>query len=260
MMTVHEVAEQYGVTDTFMVRVLDKIGFKNATPSTNLPTQTVEHFEAAYGDKVRAARPKPPPTLAPEFDATSTAAHAVHRPEPHIMRVAHAKVTGKRNQDGERVKALLDDPGQVHAIDAVGTRDGDPWGGRVVPGATHFYSGPANSGPFAACNTTRVRVVLGEEFEPADPADSAAVDGQCQLCAKLVANGSGFRTPPSYDPYYCEAYLRLQVDGRTEVHECSLRDFHRGHHRTRDGATWDVGLDDYVPAPLDANCRITEAC
>jgi hypothetical protein len=50
--------------------------------------------------------------------------------------------------------------------------------------------------------------------------------------------------------------LHVQIDGTVEVQNCSLRGAHRGPHRTRDGATWDVGFDDFVPAPLDINRRI----
>lgn len=262
MMTVHEVAEHYGVSDAFMVRALGKIGFKSADPDTGVPTQTVARFEEAFGDRVREARPKPPPSFTAETDAVPTAACAARQPKPHVMRVAHASVTGKRDRSGTRVKALLDDPGRVHAIDAAGTWDGDPWRGEVVPGAVHFFGGPVNSGPFAACGTTNVRAVLGDEFEPADPGDKTAAEGQCPKCAELVADGEGFRTPPherEYRSYFCEAYLRLRIEGRVEVQDCSLREFHRGPHRTRDGATWEIGFDDYVPAPFDANRRITKA-
>lgn len=45
------------------------------------------------------------------------------------------------------------------------------------------------------------------------------------------------------------AYLRLSQTDRVVVEECSLRDYHRGPHRTYDGATWETGEDDYIPAP-----------
>jgi hypothetical protein len=158
-----------------------------------------------------------------------------------------------------RDKAVLDSPGFVHAIDAAGTQDGDPWRGEVAPGGVHFYGGPMGSGPYAACGTTRVRAVLGDEFVPAnDPATA----GQCPKCAVAVAEGKGFRTPPherEHRSYFCDAYLRVRIDGRVEVQDCSLREFHSGPHRTRDGATWDISFDDFVPAPLDANRRITKA-
>lgn len=121
MMTVHEVAEPYGVSDVFMFCALDGIGFTDAKPDTGVPVPTVAYFEATFGDKVRAARPKPPPAFTAESDTAPTTAHAVRKPKPHVMRVAHAAVTGKRDKAGNRVKALLDDPGRVHAIDPAGT-------------------------------------------------------------------------------------------------------------------------------------------
>ena len=160
------------------------------------------------------------------------------------MRVAHAKVTGKRDsQTGTRYKALLDDPGVVHAIDAAGTWDGDPWRGREAPGDAHFYD---VGGPYAACGV-KVRAVLGDRFDPKD-GDRAL----CPRCAELVAGGKGFRTPPhERRSYFCEAYVRLKVGGRVIVGECRLRAFHDGKHRTFDGATWERGAEDYVPAPPD---------
>jgi hypothetical protein len=259
MMTVHEVAEHYGVSDAFMVRALDRIGFKNAEPDTGLPTPTVTRFEAAFGDKIRAAQPKPPHPVTAESDTKPAAARSVRQPKPPVMRVAHAKVTSGRDASGHRAKRLLENPGLVHAIDAAGTNDGDPWDGEVVPGEVYFYDGPMNSGPTAACGCAHMRAVLGDEFVPADDPAKA---GQCPRCATAVSEGKGFRTPPherEYRSYFCEAYLRLRIDGSIEVQDCSLRDFHRGPHRTREGATWDIGFDDYVPTSLDTNRRITKA-
>jgi hypothetical protein len=84
--------------------------------------------------------------------------------------------------------------------------------GKVVSGAVHFYDGPINSGPIAACGYVKVRAVLGDEFVPADDPGAA---GQCPKCAAAVAEGKGFRTPPhERRSYWCEEYLRLSVDGR----------------------------------------------
>jgi hypothetical protein len=110
------------------------------------------------------------------------------------------------------VKVLLDNPGTVHAIDAAGTWDGDPWSGEVVPGAVQFYGGPIKSGPFAACGHVKVRAVLGDEFVPADDPARA---GQCPRCAAAVAEGKGFGTPPherEMRSYFCEVYLRLRIE------------------------------------------------
>src|SRR5680860_1534359 len=108
MMTVHGVAERYGVSDAFMLRALDRIGFEDAGPSTGVPEPTVARFEATFGDKIRAARPKPAPTFAADSDAAPTAARAVRKPRRHVMRIAHAAVTGTRDKAGNRVKAVLD--------------------------------------------------------------------------------------------------------------------------------------------------------
>lgn len=114
----------------------------------------------------------------------------------------------------------------------------------IAPGEHSFYD---HMGPYAACGV-QVKVVMGDQLVPADEAAA----GQCPKCAELVAAGRPFRTPPhERAPYLCEAYLRLSVDGRVTVEECRLRDFHQGPHRTFDGATWDIGLEDYIPAPED---------
>jgi hypothetical protein len=261
MLTVREVAQRYGVSTGFVVRALAKLGFATLTPSSAMTTDAIARFEAEFGEKIRAHRPNPPPAFTAATDAAPVPAWPLHEPPPQVMRVAHAKITGKRGEAGIACKALLDDPGLVHAIDPVGTWDGDPWNGRVEPGAVHFYSGPVGSGPYAACGTAKVRAVLGDEFVPEEP-EVATSRGQCPKCAQIVADGRGFRSPPqdrAYRSYFCDAYLRVRIDGRIEVQDCSLRDFHNGPHRTRDGATWDIGFDDFVPAPLDANRRITKA-
>ena len=259
MMTVHEVAGQYGVSDAFMVRALDQIGFRNVKPDTNLPTPMITRFEDRFGEKIRAARPQSADALIVGSDSEPHPSRSVRQPKPHMMRIAHARVTSGRDVFGHRAKRLLDNPGVVHAIDAAGTNDGDPWAGQIVPGAVVFYDGPMNSGPTAACGWAHMRAVLGDEFVPAD--DPAEAD-QCSRCASAVAEGKGFRTPPHERPirsYFCETYLRIRIDGQVVVEDCSLRDFHTGPHRTRDGAEWDIGVDDYVPAPEDVGRRITKA-
>jgi hypothetical protein len=191
MMTVHEVGQHYGVTDGFMVRALDQIGFKNAKPNTALPTDTVTLFEAKFGEKIRAKRPRTPA--------------AARKPKPHVMRIAHSEVTAVRVSSGHIEKRLLDSPWGVHAIDAAGTRDGDPWDGEVVPGAVYFYDGSTSSGPRAACGFAHMRAVLGDEFVPAEEPSLA---GQCTRCAKIVAARKGFREPARpfgyHRSYFCE--------------------------------------------------------
>lgn len=90
MMTAHEVAERYDVSDAVIVRALGRIGFRVATPSSGVPDPTVALFEATFGDKIRALRPNPPPAFTADSDAAPTAARAVRMPTRHVMRIAHA--------------------------------------------------------------------------------------------------------------------------------------------------------------------------
>lgn len=254
MHTVREVAGRYQCSTALVAGLLAKMGLGDAKPDTRLSAAEILQFDKEWGESIRAARPEAPAPFTAESDAAPVASRAV-RPKPHVMRIAHARVGAGRDALGNHEKRLLDAPGPVHAIDAVGTWDGDPWQGEVVPGAVHFFGGPLNSGPTAACGWMHMRAVLGDEFVPADDPRAA---GQCPRCATLVAEGKGFRSPPgSYDPF-CYAYLQVRIDRDIEVQECSLRGDHRGPHRTRDGATWDLGFDDFVPAPLDAARRITK--
>ena len=173
------------------------------------------------------------------------------------MRIAHDQIGAGRDERGNREKRLLVNPGLVHAIDLVGTWSGDPWRGEIIPGDVHFFGGPRNSGPRAACGRTHMRAVRSEEFVP-DEADPVKA-GQCPRCAEVVTDGKGFRNPPgTYDPF-CSAFLHVKFDGKVESQNCYLSGQHRGLHRTRDGATWAIGFDDFTPAPLDAGCRITKA-
>lgn len=259
MMTVREVADRYGVSLGFMVQALAEVDYHAAKPDSALPAATLARFDKEWGDKIRAAQPAPEPAFSGETDTEPTATRSVRQAKPHVMRIAHAKVTAGRDKSGNRVKRLLDQPGIVHAIDAAGTNDGDPWSGEVVPGAVHFYGKAINSGPPAACGWAHMRAVLGDEFVPAD--DPARAN-QCPRCAMAVAEGKGFRDPPherEHRSYFCEAYLRVRIDGKVTVKDCSLRDFHNGPHRARDGAEWDAGIDDYAPAPDEVGRRVTGA-
>ena len=259
MPTVQEAAKRYGVTTAFMMRALAQLGYKGAQPEQPMSAAAIAQFDEKWGDKIRAARPA---LSTPTPDETRTAvarSRSVRRSAPHVMRIAHARVTAGRDSSGQRVKRLLDLPDAVHAIDAAGTNDGDPWNGEVVSGAVYFYDGSINSGPTAACGWVHMRAVLSDEFVPAkDPAQA----NQCPRCATAVADGKGFRKAPHerlYRSYFCEAYLRVRVEDNVTVKVCSLRDFHDGPHRAPDGAEWDIGIDDYVPSPDEVGLRITKA-
>jgi hypothetical protein len=252
MMTVQQVAESYGVSTTFLVQALDQIGFANAKPDTALSTATITRFEAKFGAKIRAVKDKQA-RQEPDLRSQRLGRHSA----PHVMRVAHAKVGAGRDSGRNRVKVLLDDPGIVHAIDAAGTWDGDPWSGKVLAGDSHFFGGKINSGPSAACGKAYMRAVLSEEFVPADNPESA---GQCKRCADLVADGKGFRDGPGYmGSPYCDASIRVKIDGDVAIKTCFQRFRHGGPHRAPDKSEWDIGLDDYVPAPGEIGSRITKA-
>jgi hypothetical protein len=252
MMPVRHVADTYGVSTAFLVRALAQVGFPGAQVETPVPSVVLARFEAKFGPGIREAKAKQAPDLRPDPFSRPR-----REPEPHVMRVAHARVGAGRDEQGNRAKKLLDSPGLVHAIDAAGTWDGDPWRGRVVPGDVHFFSGGMDSGPPAACGLSHMRAVLGDEFVPADDPES---EGQCKRCAALVADGKGFRDGPGYmGSPYCERSVRVTVDGDTRVKMCSLRFRHGGPHRAPDGCEWEVGMDDYVPAPSELGRRITKA-
>ncbi|WP_182376010.1 hypothetical protein [Nocardioides sp. WS12] len=273
MLTVRELADRFGTTVTFAVRALETIGHNAGGPESPVPDWALARFVDRFGEKIRAVRPKSSvvATFTAETDVAPVVARTARKDKPHVMRVAHSRVTGGRDGQGNRVKRLLDDPGPIHAIDAAGTWDGDPWNGEVLQGAVHFYSGGMNTGPPAACGVS-VRAVLSDEFVPEEEPSAdligigrrapAAFRRQCRHCATAVAEGQGFRTPPHERverTYFCESFLRVRVDGTGEVQDCTLHDRHDGPHRTRDGATWTIGFDDFVPAPLDASRKISKA-
>jgi hypothetical protein len=212
MLTVSEVASRYGVGTAFLVLALAKIGAHGMKPDSPLSAATIARFEKAYGEKIRANRPRSSADAA-EHDLPLRSKRA--GPRPHLMRVAHAKVTGTRDANRNKVKALLDDPGTVHAIDLVGTRDGDQWGGKEAQGDVHFFDGVG--GPYAACGQVQVRAVLGDRFDPEDTERDL-----CERCAELVADGKGFRDSPweremRQEERWCRDYLRLNIEGRIVI-------------------------------------------
>jgi hypothetical protein len=258
VLNVSEVADRYQCSTTLVVGLLAKIGFCNAVPDSSLSAATFQRFDREWGDKIRAARPaSEPAAFAGKTDAVPPAVRPTGQPLPHVMRIAHARITAGRDTMGNRVSKLLPNPGPVHAIDVAGTRGGDPWRGEIVPAAVHFFGGPMNSGPTAVCGWAHMRAVLGDEFVPASEPERG---NQCLRCAAIVADGEGLRNPP--EPYrspLCEQFLRIRIGGAVTVKDCSLRDFHIGSHRARDGSEWDIGIDDYVPAPDEIGHTITKA-
>lgn len=251
MVTVKQLAERHGVSVAFVIAALAQGGFNAAGPDAPLPPGVVSRFAETWGHRIRMKRPKPPPEFQGVSDialpTAAAAARAARTPPKRIMRIAHARVTGGRDSQGNKVKKLLDNPGPVHAIDPIGTWDGDPWRGVVVPGGVHFYDGGPKSGPRSACGYTNVRAVLGEEFVPAEDPERA---GQCPKCAEAVRAGRGWRTSPHEreERRLCDQDLRLVIKGRRVVEFCIRRDYHLGRHRSDSGATWLEGPEDYEPA------------
>ena len=227
-----------------------RIGFHATGADTPLPPPIVNQFAVKWATKIHMNRPNQPTEFQGVSDTAlppdALAARAARTPPKHVMRVAHTRITGGRDAQGNKVKMLLDNPGPLHALDAAGMWDGDPWRGLVVPGAVHYYGGGPNSGPRAACGWVNVRAVLGEEFVPAEEPERA---GQCPACAGAVAQGTGWRTPPHEREIRlpCDDDLRLVIDGKRVVEFCVLRDFHVGRHRTDKGASWLLGFEDYKP-------------
>lgn len=259
MLTVREVADRHRVSVAFLTLALEKIGYGVHDPDSALPPGVVDSFESAYGDKIRAVRPAPDRGAAANTNnvAPPRVGHSGSRYGSHVMRVAHKSVTGARDSQGNRVKRLLENPGLLHAIDAAGTQDGDPWHGEIKPGHVHFYGGPIGTGPRAACGFI-VRAVLGDEFVPGWNSGSQPRADQCPTCAALVADGKGFRSPRDLSGYdsNCSEYLRVQIDDEIRVKVCERDWRHSGSHRGGDGSEWDVGVDDYVPSPTEVGSQV----
>jgi hypothetical protein len=162
MPTVQEAAKRYGVTTAFMVQALAQLGHKGDQPEQPISDAALAQFDEKWGEKIRAARPGPSTPTPDEPRTAVSKSRSVRRSAPHVMRIAHARVTAGRDSSGQRVKRLLDSPDVVHAIDAAGTNDGDPWTGEAVSGAVYFYDGSINSGPPAACGWVHMRAVLSD--------------------------------------------------------------------------------------------------
>jgi hypothetical protein len=154
-----------------------------------------------------------------------------------VIRTAHSHIGGRKDHHtGEYKKVLADDPGPAHAIDASGTREGDPWGHETGVGSHWFYDARPGRGPHAACGG-ELNVLMDEQFDVERP-------DACPRCVVLVRAGTAYRTNPMDRPTWCGDYLRVTEDF-SEI--CKLTEGHRGPHRSRTGATWSVGLEDYNP-------------
>ena len=131
MNSVRSVAERYGASTTFVIHALAKIGFQAATPDTPISAATLARFEKSFREQIRSARPASRP-----HEKTAPTSAQPRQPRGHVIRVAHTKISGGRDmQTMVRYKVLAEDSGPAHAIDANGTREGDPWRGDPAPGA-----------------------------------------------------------------------------------------------------------------------------
>lgn len=256
-MTVQELAERHGVSARFMTQALAQVEFHVAGPDSQLPASVIARFEQQWSAKIAARRPEPAESAPVESDPVQAPPFTQLFRAAHVMRPAYSKSVWTTTATGAVVRQLPPEPGLMHAIDLIGTRDGDPFSGAVEPGITHFYEGVAASGPPAACGTPHMRAVLSGEFIPAD---DPAAENQCVRCARAVADGTGFRNEPgTYISSWCEDYLRVRVNSSVRVKSCRLRDHQTGPHRADDGSEWQTGVDDYVPAPDEVGSRITPA-
>lgn len=241
MHSVRSLATLYGTSATFALAALRELGVPVVDVDSKVSDPHVGKFESTWGDKIRSARPATQAGAENKFDTVERA----RRPttgyrDQHIVRVAHEHVTS-RKQAGLRVTVLPENLGTAHAIDAAGTREGDPWRGAPAAGEHEFFSHP---GPRAACGA-QVRAVMGEEFE-LERTDA------CPRCAELVADGKAFRSPPhERRNFFCDDYLRLKIGTGVVVEQCVLRDLHPGRHKTHEGATWEFGAADYEPGPTE---------
>lgn len=87
MLTVRNVATAYGTTAAFVVQAFGRLGFVGLTPESPVTDGAVNAFEKAYGAKARAARAE---------GAGTADAGSPRKPRRHVMRIAHAQITGRR--------------------------------------------------------------------------------------------------------------------------------------------------------------------
>lgn len=169
------------------------------------------------------------------------------RPRPLYIAFQKVPLLRKNSKPPEHYSELNDQPGAAHALDAVGTRDGDPWGSRTgqiraLSKRPHFYFG---DGPMAACGK-RVRVVLPTEIDAKDP-------NICQECADLMRAGEAVGRWGNGGPrrYYsgCGSSVRWESGGELSHYQCMHREDHDGPHKDSSGATWEEGEADFIPPP-----------
>lgn len=253
MPTVRQLAGEFGVSPGLVMKALLRLAVYTEGPHSEVHLDHAQRFRDEFAPKIKKAKPK---DLDVRTDDTGIGRRPVRSSprdpssptrQDHIIRMAHAHVSAGRRHaapgsmlaSSDRYPVLSTTPGLIHAIDPIGTRDGDPWSGQRVAGRHSFYTHP---GPPAACGT-RVRAILSDEF---------ALDtvNPCPKCREAFESGRASRNPPRdwFDRFDCEDSVRVQINGVDRVEECCLRDFHRGRHRSHSGATWQQDGSDFRPA------------
>lgn len=252
MPTVRELAAEFGVSPGLVMKALQSLAVYTEGPHSEVHPDHAQRFRGEFGPKIKKARPKDVDVRTDDTGIgrrplTALRSPSVAAEQGHVIRVAHAHISAGRRQaalgsmvtSSDRYPILSTTPGLIHAIDPVGTRDGDPWSGERVAGRHSFYSHP---GPPAACGT-RVRAILSDEF---------ALDtlNPCPRCLDAVESGRAYRNPPRdwFDRFECDDYIQVKVGGVDHVEQCCLRDFHAGRHRSHSGASWNKDGSDFRPA------------
>lgn len=252
MPTVRELAAEFGVSPGLVMKALLRLAVYTEGPQSQVHPDHAQRFRDEFGPKIKKAKPQTADVMSDDTDVgrrpvPSPRDESSRTRQEHIIRMAHAHVGAGRRlaapgsmlTSSDRYAVLSTTPGVIHAIDPVGTRDGDPWSGQRVAGRHSFYTHP---GPPAACGT-RVRAILSDEFALDTP-------NPCPRCFAAVESGRATRNPPRdwFDRFECSDTVRVKVDGVERVEDCCLRDFHRGRHRSYSGATWQQDGSDFRPA------------
>lgn len=258
MSTVRELASEFGVSPGLVIKALQSLAVYAEGPHSDVHPDHAQRFRDEFRPKIKKARPEPErvailadvtdlPHLGTKFHLRKPLT-----PEGHVIRMAHAHVGSGRSRASadsmitasERFPILSSVPGLIHAIDLLGTRDGDFWRGTRVAGQHKFYPPP---GPPAACGA-RIRAVLSDEFAP-DVADA------CPACLETFESGKAKRNPPRerFERFDCHDFIRVQIEGVLHVEDCCLRDFHKGRHKSHSGATWGDGGKNFQASPPREN-------
>lgn len=152
-----------------------------------------------------------------------------NRREPHRVWAAleHYDVARDR-QSHETHPVLPREPGVVHAYGERANGAKDP----------EFFTA---KGPYALCGS-HVKVRLAVLFREGE-------DDACSKCVELVRVGvTSRRSGYLSDSRECQSVIQPVLPDAPPVAACARRADHDGPHRASDGAEWNAGPEDYVPA------------